>query len=308
VSRFASPGLAVACLVLSACSEERESEPARDPCGAHCVSDVRDRTVYTHDCRDANDCQDGLDCIAVAGVPADNECGSSTACGVAPEQAVQRDVLRRDETVPLLVLRRGADADGFSTFSWAGRANETVVCAVFSCAPLVDSTRSEWKISNAERCVRGIVVSSEDDGVFAVGSPPDTSSEIVIPPDELDACDPADTAVVVPRQPVGLWAACWAFDATSLAAASNLHELSVGDVHPAWYDTVATAECSLAEDGTACFEDPGTKAFGTCWAGRCRQRCGKDEHCGPLQVCEYWSGALGRCEPVAADRVGGMSQ
>lgn len=273
-------------------------------CATRCVLDYRPRRIVEHDCTDSRDCGDGLECVAAFAetvLPADGSCTElpSTTCAVTPEPTASVGSLRDGLDVEVLRLRRSQDP-GPAAFSWQGLDDRVTTCALFVCPPIIGGDSKSWRILNAERCAVGTAVSFDASGTFALGRPPDPRAELTSPHDDVDECVP-DTSVRLPPQPMALWAACWAFDDTRVTDASDLHRLAPDDVDPAWLAGVATNSCVDAADGMSCWTS-GTDVFGTCWAGSCRSRCSIDAHCGALEHCERWAGALGRCETDMAQR------
>lgn len=150
-----------------------------------------------------------------------------------------------------------------------------VACALFTCQPQVDRRRPDdpassltgpSRIANAGACVLALDATTASPASLPLG-------ERRIPTG--DACTPERS---FDRVIAFVAAGCWAYDTTSVVAASRLVPLRPADLADAAPEVPASADCR--RDGDACYDDGHAHAFfGACLGGTCQPRCTTAEDC-----------------------------
>lgn len=269
-----------------------------EACDELCISDPTPHCISVDtSCTNSAQCASGLTCARVA---SDNVCGSrgdlASQCRPAP---FNRLLLQTEFGVGGMPI----SVEPTRGIAWqAPKAAEFVACALFSCNPSFKTIGSsptgkrELKtINNFAQCV------------LLFGASPASQSQFALINENIYR-DPArcDTPVGGQRVVTELAAGCWAYDNTSLIAASELVHVPgtlVADL------SVIPHNQQCASDGDACY-DATVDRFGVCFHGACAARCissadcvtstmapSTDDRC--PWICQPLPGeALGACVPL----------
>jgi hypothetical protein len=181
----------------------------------------------------------------------------------------------------------------------APRDAEYIACAMFSCRPSFaiigrsPTSRDELKqISNFAQCVLLFSTAPANRSVLTLGL--ETLYE------ERVICDRGDAGRLITELALG----CWAYDATSVVAASDLIHVR-GSVLS--YVREIPHEDACATDGAACY-DAVADLFGVCRGGSCRQRCRTSVDCAARDDSPPADGCAWSCEPVAGSSLGACAR
>lgn len=156
--------------------------------------------------------------------------------------------------------------------AWRAPSDATVVtCALFACPPVVEHGR----IVNYDECVLARTVSEQVEGSLSLGD-----AEREHPRATTDSCADGSTPVAdtAGRVPVTeLLVGCWAYDDTSLVAATRLRRPAAEEI----FDFHGTFDLDCRGDdaeGRTCVLFDGV--MGTCASAGCHRRCLRDADCG----------------------------
>lgn len=161
-------------------------------------------------------------------------------------------------------------------FRWMPPPRATfVACALFTCPPEFDRRDPDDKassligpsrITNAGGCVLALAATTASPAWLPLG-------ERQLP--LVDACAPEHH---FDRVIAFVAAGCWAYDATSVVAASRLVPLRPADLAGAVPDVPAGADCR--RDGDPCYDGGHAHPFfGACLGGTCQPRCATAGDC-----------------------------
>jgi hypothetical protein len=164
-------------------------------------------------------------------------------------------------------------------FAWTTPQHAAfVACAVFTSNPVfttrevhneaddpATSSTVFWQIANADACMLELQAT-------------DTSrSSLPIDGTQRHAALPACTADREYDRVIDFVAAgCWAYDSSTIIAASELVPIAVADLATVAPAIPADAKC--LHDNDACY-DATHAFFGACFAGKCEPRCTSPEDC-----------------------------
>lgn len=267
--------------------------PTPAHCDGTCVADPTEHCVVDR-CRDDADCPAGLRCDPEAG-PA-TACAGETAAGTCHwhPPSIDRLALINGFGVHTMELRVTPSPD--LEFSWVNpRDAMFVACGVFTCNPVVaqrpaddeadepaSSDTELRQIANAAACVLELHVAD--------------ASRSSLPIDR-HAPRPARTPTCAADRTYDrvidfVAAGCWAYDTSTIIAASELVAIPTAALANATHDVPGDAPC--AHDGDAC-HDPVHGFFGACLAGACRPRCTSAVDCELADVALLARAADGRC-------------
>ncbi len=172
-----------------------------------------------------------------------------------------------------------------------------VACALFSCPPSFlkfgcspTDENELFKIDNFEQCV------------LLSGAFPATQPGFILGHENAYRDPPRCAASELgPRVVIELAAGCWAYDTTSIVAASELHPIRGSLL--AGIPGLPQAE-ACAADGDACL-DAATDMFGVCLEGSCRPRCRSRVDCSLADPAPAAGGTCGwDCSPVPGQELG----
>jgi hypothetical protein len=265
--------LCTALLVLG-CSVKSAPPPEQiGPCSGRCIADPVPHCVRADSsCANGNDCSSGLTCARVL---------STTTC------ATQADTMPtcRPTHFNRLMLQMGFGVGGMPisidttaadpSVQWqAPEHAEFMACALFSCSPSFfpigqspDDEDELSKIMNFKQCV------------VLFGAFPAAQSAFVLSRESTyfgaASCTASRSA---PRVVTSLAVGCWAYDSTSIVAASDLVHIP-GSLLSQLPQIPHAGSC--LEDGTACY-DASKDMFGVCVEHECRRRCRSAVDCALL--------------------------
>lgn len=271
------------------------------PCSERCISDPSAHCVSIDGtCKNGADCSSGLTCTTI---DQNTTCHSQFDDGLqCRPHGFSRLLLQIEFGVGGMPI--SLDQAGVSPgVVWqAPRNAEFVACALFSCNPsfevigLSPTGRHELKkIVNFEQCV------------LLFGAAPASQSAFALVEEnvyhESPRCEQPEAAERVVND---LAVACWAYDTTSILAASDLVHVP-GSLLPGLSVIPHDSACMIHPDGSSCYEQAEDR-FGVCLGGVCRSRCRTRVDCvtaGPTSPDDpcAWSclevsgNALGACVP-----------
>jgi len=278
--------LAIALLVACCGCSGGHAGPG-DDCPGTCVADPGRRCIVLEGCRRSTDCPEGT------------ECTSGQCAATQPRGADEYALVTGFDVAPM-----HADIDtlenGGAVLLWTAptRTTELVHCAVFTCLPVVGGPEGQELIENYEQCHFTHRLFGGFEGAF------DLSDEDLPRAVEL-ANDPACSPSTPESAPVvsDLLAACWAYDATHLIAASKLLLVPPDGIRDDDDEIPTDAIC--ADDFAPCY-DAEQDRFGICNAGYCARRCIEAADC-KVDDRDDWidwtcipddeGGLVGACDP-----------
>jgi hypothetical protein len=223
------------------------------------LADPRPRCLLLDHCSNDAECPRGAVC---------NNLGSCVA--QKTRSSDETALIAGFETQPM-VADLDVDESG-ATLSWVApfRSVEIVRCVLFTCAPVIESQMGLLRIVNYDKCAYVETDFAVLQGVFDLGQ---THLRFLTPEQSDARCD--NRAPKAPAIVSDLLAGCWAFDQTSLVAASRLRSVPPAGVSP--FATIPR-DATCATNGDQCY-DSETDRFGTCYAQSCRLRCLQDFEC-----------------------------
>lgn len=247
-------------LLAIGCSCQADPPPV---CRGVCRNDPDTRCLQTTQCHNDRDCPTGTTCHTP---------GLGWCVAVDERQDVELALIA-GFGVEELDLQFELSAST-ALVSWEGPARTGVVrCALFGCVPEVvtvsgdqDADDSRATILNYDKCVLAETTGTGPNGTFDLtpGVPALVSSQ-----HGTLVC--ADGPYAGLRRHLSdLMVGCWAYDETSLIAASRLAPLEPAGLDDLEQTIPSNADCP--RDFDDCY-DPMTRAFGTCYLGSCRERC-----------------------------------
>jgi hypothetical protein len=256
--RRAATGATVKMIVVTllavCCGCGMEPSGTGTDCLGTCVADPGRRCVVEH-CRSSTDCPEGTECE-------DRHCAATQPRGVDEYSLVTGfDVEPMHADIDML-------ENGGAVLLWTAptRSTELVHCAVFTCLPLVGGPDGEEVIENYEQCHFTHRLFGGLEGAFDL-SDEDLPRAVQVENDP--DCSPFETTE--PTLVVSdLLAACWAYDATHLIAASKLLLVPPDGIRDEADEIPTDATC--ASDFAPCY-DSDEDRFGICHGGYCARRC-----------------------------------
>jgi hypothetical protein len=274
-------------------------------CAMGCIADPLPHCVSEGACRDDADCPSGLACRSEMDSSSCDDAGAPCACRWRARQpsrlALIDGFVTHAMSLELTPGRLGV--------TWSPRAGtQFVACAVFTCNPVVRErvrTGNEsdepvtdettlWRIANAEACILELHVTDSSRTTLPIEGVPWQPAEPM--------CPAADRHV---RVPDFFAAGCWAYDDSSVVAATELVPIAPADLAAVAPGIPADPGC--AREGALCF-DPAHGFQGACAQGMCQPRCTTAADCEladarlfdtPPDARHAWD-----CQPVAASFAG----
>lgn len=211
-----------------------------------------------------------------------------------------------------LALQRGFSVAGMSStvetaevpprITWRAPAGARLVaCALFSCAPsfsFKDCSPTDevalFEIDNFEPCV------------LLFGAFPATQPGFLLGHEHAyegasSCASPEAAPEAGPRVVTELAAGCWAYDTTSIVAATELHPIR-GSLLAGLPGLPEGGACTM--DGAACY-DASADVFGVCLEGACRPRCRSRVDCSLADPTPATGGACGwTCRDLPGHELG----
>ena len=261
----------------------------------HCVSGDRH-------CETSSQCASGLTCM---------EIDPQTPCFTELDGDCQCRPLgfgRLATGSGRLALQRGFAVGGMPSavdttespprLTWQAPAGARyVACALFSCPPAFvkfDCSPTDenelFRIDNFEQCV------------LLHGAFPATQPGFLLGHESAyPGTSRCAASELGPRVVTELAAGCWAYDTTSIVAATELHPIR-GSLLAGLPGLPQDATC--ATDGDACY-DPAADLFGVCLGGACRPRCRSPVDCALADPAPAAGGTCGwMCSEVPGQELG----
>lgn len=253
-------------------------------------------------CETGGQCTDGLTCATVvAQDPCSTELDDGCRCRPIAFGRLSTGFRR-------LALQQGFAVGGMPSavdtaevpprLTWqAPKDARLVACALFSCAPSFRNSGCSpthetalFTIDNFEQCV------------LLFGAFPATQPGFVIGAESAyqagPHCGPPEAG---PRVVTELAAGCWAYDTTSIIAASELHPIR-GSLLAGLPGLPQDGACPI--DGAACY-DASADVFGICLGGDCRPRCRSRVDCSLGASSPATDGTCGwSCRDVPGQELG----
>jgi len=254
-------------------------------CDGRCIADPAARCVAVADtCQDGAQCRSGLSCV-VADPRSACHAGDDLGLRCRPHGFGRLDLQTGFGVggMPISLDQVGATPG----VVWqAPHGAEFVACALFSCnpsfvtiGPSPTAAHELKKISNFEQCVLLFGAAPADQSAFAL-----VDENAYQAPERCRGAEPGRQIVAE------IAVACWAYDTTSLVAASDLVH-----VPGALLSSLSAIphDRTCASNGDACY-DAEDDRFGVCLAGACRSRCTTAVDCSianeasrPVASCDW---------------------
>jgi hypothetical protein len=267
-----------------------------EACRGRCVADPVAHCVSAGpSCANGDDCTSGLTCAFPAG-PAPCVTAADTIPTCRPTHFNRLALQLGFAVGGMQISIDTTTAD--SSVQWkAPEHAEFMACALFSCMPSFrpiglspDDNDELKKIANFDQCVLIFGAFPAAQSAFVLSR----ESTYVGPATCLDP-QPA------PRVVTALAVGCWAYDTTSIIAASDLVHVP-GSLLPQLPQIPHTASCE--HPGTGCY-DAGSDLFGVCVDGTCRRRCRTAADCALLGDTPTMGEHCGwSCEDVPGSELG----
>lgn len=179
--------------------------------------------------------------------------------------------------MPAFQLVRTPDEDGRQklAFTWTPPSDAKIVhCAVFACRPFIPYTKIDGDpalaISNYDNCVLAREVIEPASGVFDLTNP---ALEYRPKDKGIQGCISSGV-----RRVSELAVGCWAYDTTSVVAATPLVQIVGRGMYN--YQGVFAKACDATSAGKACFIGD-TDRLGACRGEACLELCVDSTDCVP---------------------------
>jgi hypothetical protein len=254
-------GAVVLLVVSTACAPRTSTLDGEASCDQLCLADPTPHCVSADPfCTTSAECASGLTCTPVDGANRCSTRGDRVArCRPAP---INRLALQTQFGVGGMTIH----IEPTPGVTWtAPRKAEIVACALFSCNP-------SFKTIGSSPARKGMLkmIDNFDQCVLLFGTSPASQSQFpLINENAYVGSARCTDPFAGPRVITELAAACWAYDSTSIIAASELVRVPgaiVSEVASIPHDEACRG------DGDACY-DAAADRFGICLAGTCEKPC-----------------------------------
>jgi hypothetical protein len=258
---------------LAACGNDAASSDAG--IDGPCLADPIPHEVHVDNCKDDTDCPSGTAC-------------DITTCRVVTARGGHEfDLITGFAVASMSATRTPATEEQDAVVTWrAPMGTRVVQCALFRCTPDVGrpdgATTGPRRILNYDSCVVLEHNTSGTNGAFDLGFPYD---------DPVPGDPECESSLGVPAI-TDLVAGCWAYSDTELIAATPLVAIPPGEVDLG----EVPDEAACTRDFIECYDEQNDR-FGTCFKGRCAQRCLGNADCiVPSQDADAGAVMIGVCQ------------